>query len=206
MLKSFSLGRSLADNGNARHGDAYPMSERAKALWELIRTEELPELGSGPRHGVLAFPTLAGRFDAWAASAGLNPHQAARLRAIAYLHHDHTDAAHDLVQDMADPDGALVHGILHRREPDFWNAKYWFRQTENHPVYQKIAARIQSLSSDPQTRAIVHRLTLPGTLDPHALVDEVERVERRPVSDPDVHFLRHVQLAETECLVEHLLG
>ena len=182
------------------------MSERAKALWELIRTEESPELGSGPRAGILSFPTLAGRFDAWAANTNLKPYQAVRLRAIAYLHHDHTDAAHDLVQDLADADGALIHGILHRREPDFWNAKYWFRQTENHPMYQKLAARIQGLSVDPKFQDLVRRLTLPGTLDPHALVDEVESVARKPADDPAVCFLRQVQLAETECLVEHLLG
>ncbi len=182
------------------------MSTRAEGFWNLVRTVEPPDLGPGPRSGVLPFPVLAGRFDAWLGGAGLAPEIAQRLRATAYLHHDHADPAHDIVQDLSDADSALIHGILHRREPDFWNANYWFRQAENHPVFQRLTARVNALESSRQQQPLVERLTLSGSVDPHAFVEAIEEVHRRTTKDPDVWFLRQIQLAETECLVAHLLG
>lgn len=182
------------------------MSARADGFWTLIRTAEPPELGPGPRPGVLPFPVLAGRFDAWAGGAALSPHTAVRLRATAYLHHDHADPAHDLIQDLSDPDGALIHGILHRREPDFWNAKYWFRQAENHPIFPRLTLLVRDIEAAAGHKSLLQRLTLTGTLDPYALVDAVEAAFRRPAHDPEVWFLRHIQLVETECLAAHLLG
>lgn len=36
------------------------------------------------------------------------------------------DAAHDLTQDLPDPDGAWIHAWLHREEGDYGNACYWY--------------------------------------------------------------------------------
>lgn len=36
------------------------------------------------------------------------------------------DEAHDLCQDLPDPDGAWIHAWLHREEGDFGNAAYWY--------------------------------------------------------------------------------
>ncbi len=35
-------------------------------------------------------------------------------------------AAHDLCQDLPDPDGAWIHAWLHREEGDYGNACYWY--------------------------------------------------------------------------------
>lgn len=181
------------------------MTKRAEGFWDIIRTAEPPELGPGPRPGVLPFPVLAGRFDAWSGAASLTPSVAQHLRAAAYLHHDHADPAHDIVQDLSDADSALIHGILHRREPDFWNAKYWFRQAENHPVFKNLTQRVNNLDAARDQSALVERLTLSGSVDPHAFVEAIEAVHRCAAQDPKVRFLRQIQLAETECLVAHLL-
>jgi hypothetical protein len=37
-------------------------------------------------------------------------------------------AAHDVAQDVPDPDGAWVHAYLHRKEGDAANAAYWYRR------------------------------------------------------------------------------
>jgi len=47
------------------------------------------------------------------------------------LWHDargHWERAHDIAQDVDDPDGAWVHAYLHRVEGDNWNANYWYRR------------------------------------------------------------------------------
>lgn len=38
------------------------------------------------------------------------------------------DEAHELCQDLPDPDGAWIHAWLHREEGDFGNATYWYRR------------------------------------------------------------------------------
>jgi hypothetical protein len=38
------------------------------------------------------------------------------------------DAAHNVAQDIPDPDGAWVHAYLHRKEGDAGNAAYWYRR------------------------------------------------------------------------------
>lgn len=44
-------------------------------------------------------------------------------------------AAHAVAQDLPTPEGSYWHAILHRQEPDAWNAGYWFRKVGKHPVY-----------------------------------------------------------------------
>ncbi len=43
------------------------------------------------------------------------------------------DAAHQVAQDVPDPDGAWVHAYLHRKEGDAGNAAYWYRRA-SQPV------------------------------------------------------------------------
>lgn len=125
--------------------------------------------------------------------------------AMALLYHDHHNEAHDRVQDLVDPEGALIHAILHRREPDFWNARYWFRRVSDHPIYRVITPSLAELAIDNQAQALLKRLTLGGWMDPLAFVDACEEVHEGlgTVSEPT--FLRRVQQIEFEALVEHLL-
>jgi hypothetical protein len=44
------------------------------------------------------------------------------------------NAAHEVAQDVPDPDGAWVHAYLHRKEGDASNAAYWYRRA-GKPVF-----------------------------------------------------------------------
>jgi len=50
------------------------------------------------------------------------------LRALWYDLHGDWDTAHSIVQHMNDLHANWIHAYLHRKEPDEWNAKYWYRQ------------------------------------------------------------------------------
>src|SRR5260221_560356 len=105
----------------------------------------LPELGPGPRAGVRTEADLNRELLAVAEFAGLSGEQREMARALVLLWHDHLEAAHVIAQGIESADGAFVHGIVHRREPDYGNAKYWFRRVGEHPVFQEIAKRVGAL-------------------------------------------------------------
>jgi len=55
------------------------------------------------------------------------------LKALWHDGHGDWDAAHQVAQDVPDPDGAWVHAYLHRKEGDAGNAAYWYRRA-SQPV------------------------------------------------------------------------
>lgn len=52
---------------------------------------------------------------------------------------DDIAAAHPIAQAVDGVDGSYWHAIIHRREGDYWNSKYWFRLVGNHPVQAQLA-------------------------------------------------------------------
>jgi hypothetical protein len=58
-----------------------------------------------------------------------------------WLLHDFLDDSHKISQDIDTTSGSFWHGIMHRREGDFWNSKYWFRRARQHPALDMIAER-----------------------------------------------------------------
>ena len=103
-------------------------------LKQLLDTPEPPELGPGPRKGVLPEKALNEQLQSIGASD--------LLRAAVFVWHDHLDAAHKIVQNIETSDGSYIHAIIHRREPDYSNSKYWFHRVGNHPCFAELSARL----------------------------------------------------------------
>lgn len=55
-----------------------------------------------------------------------------------WLYVDDLDRSHAISQDIHTSTGSYWHAIMHRREGDFWNSKYWFRKVGDHPVIAQI--------------------------------------------------------------------
>lgn len=87
-----------------------------------------------------------------------------------WLYFDCLDESHRISQDILTPTGSFWHGIMHRREPDYDNAKYWFRRVGSHPVFvplhQAAAARARD---EPESAAAF--LTRQSAWDPLAFID-----------------------------------
>jgi len=95
-----------------------------------------------------------------------------------WLLHDYLDESHKLSQDIDMPSGSFWHGILHRREGDFSNAKYWFRRVGRHDAFDFLGQRAGELAAIRGDAAAVQQLTPEGAWDPLAFVDLCQSVVR----------------------------
>jgi len=62
----------------------------------------------------------------------------ALVRGALFFAVDDLDAAHRIFQDEKSDLGSYCHGMLHRREPDFENARHWFRRAGRQPFFQRL--------------------------------------------------------------------
>jgi len=142
----------------------------------LLAVDRLPELGPGT-------PLAALQREIAAAAKELPPACAAGL----WLHFDFLDEAHQICQqDEGHPGRDFWHAIMHRREPDAVNSKYWWRRVGPHPVLRLLREHAP---------AIGYAFTTP-----EAFVDECERV-RGTGSDAEV-IARRVQRLEWELMFD----
>ncbi|MGZ8900424.1 MAG: hypothetical protein ACXW3Z_10040, partial [Limisphaerales bacterium] len=142
-------------------------------LKRILDTAEPAALGPERRPGTLSTAELDAEL-AQAFPARFTPAVRDLFTAGAYLWHDHLDAAHQIAQSIETADGSLLHGIMHRREPDYGNAKYWFRRVGSHPSFLSLAVRASELLEKADESDLHSRLLPNKTWDPFAFVDAVE--------------------------------
>lgn len=184
------------------------MSHRCdNSIWsEFFSTAESPVLGPETRPGVLGRQTLNARLDSALRDASLDETRAELLRSLALLWHDHLDAAHTIVQRIENEDGAFIHGIMHRREPDYWNAKYWFRNAGRHRISPALAERAASLLAAANEPGLRDKMVPGGEWDPFAFVDACQQAEKLAHAAPVRQTLRAIQAAEFALLVDYLVS
>jgi hypothetical protein len=170
---------------------------------KLLAPGGLPELGPGPRAGTLPHAALNEALDPLLGNASLPPISRNLVRALILLWHDQMDAAHEIAQAIENADGSFVHGILHRREPDYGNAAYWFRRVGRHECFPQIASRVTELLKSKNERR--DELLPKGAWDPFAFIDLCERMAGKPPSNVQVALLREIQGIESKVLLEHFL-
>ncbi len=100
-------------------------------LISIIRAAPLPNLDHKPQ-----CKHTAGRVNDWLQVNRLSDSlQAAALWLLA----GELDKSHVVSQANNTVDGSFWHGIMHRREGDFWNSGYWMKKVGQHPVPIELA-------------------------------------------------------------------
>ncbi len=177
-----------------------PSNPAFTVFMQAIDTGDLPGLGPEVRSSAQTSAALGQAVDALVlggAAAGL-------AKAAALLWHDHLDESHTVSQDIGSADGSFLHGIMHRREPDYSNAKYWFHRVGDHPCFPALASAATDYLDAAGDEALAKRLAPGGHWDPFAFVDAVEAAVHYG-NLGEIESLQHVQRIEFETLAQSFL-
>lgn len=142
------------------------------------------------------------RISAW------EHHDSSRMSAKAiaaglYLMNDFFDESHSCSQSLegiGDRTGDYWHAILHRREPDYGNARYWFRHVGRHPVMNTLARHLASVLDRRALPERARTFASSAMWDPIAFVGLCEAAEHDPALRA---WCAGVQYLEMQFLLEH---
>jgi len=70
------------------------------------------------------------------------------VRAFLFYANDGLDEAHRIAQHASGDLASYMHGMIHRREEDFENARYWFRSAGELPFFPELQGRAAAISED----------------------------------------------------------
>lgn len=150
----------------ARLADLGPGSPEPEVHVELRRFDPETDLAAQP---------IRDRHASQACLAGL------------WLYFDYLDESHTLSQDIHTSEGSCWHAIMHRREPDASNSKYWWRQAGSHTFIAQLVSAAPALG---------YQYT-----SPEDFVDFCERV--RGTGTNDETLAEQVQLLEWQLLFDY---
>jgi len=142
-------------------------TDLARVVRELFETPELPSLGPKRRPAILPVRELLDRLNSSLHQSPIHERNRQLVRSVLLLWHDHLDESHSISQGIDDSDGSFVHGIMHRREPDYGNSSYWFRRVGNHSCFPTICTRARTVLS-PAHSNLADKLLVNGAWDPGA--------------------------------------
>jgi hypothetical protein len=146
-----------------------------------------------------------------AVCAGISPmddDMALCVKSGLLLWNDAIEPSHVLSQQVKSETGSYWHGIMHRREPDFGNSKYWFHRVGKHPAFALLASEaIACLQGrgEGYAQAWLSEIQTKGW-DPFQFVDRCEQAVRGKEPEEVVEMLERIQLLEIECLLDWTAG
>lgn len=123
------------------------------------------------------------------------------------LWNDALDESHTISQELENQTGSYWHGIMHRREPDYSNSKYWFGRVGAHPIFPALRERalavLKEVANPSDALAgIAQTIEAEEKWDAYQFIDWCQATENG--SEADVtRFLQQVQVEEIKLLLAY---
>lgn len=169
----------------------------------LDESTGLPALDSESRSGALSIKAVEDLIQQATQDHKLFRDKTDLLKAALLLWNDHLHEAHTLAQAIPSPDGSFLHAVMHRREPDYFNSKYWWRRVGTHPSFEALARRAREYVSSGDYKELERTLVPTGKWDPFAYVDACEEALRTR-NAKQIETLQQLQKLEIESFLESL--
>jgi hypothetical protein len=168
----------------------------------LLADERLNELGPGTPNRAVRAQLESLSTEELLAPHGVGDRDMARAcLAGLWLYHDFLDESHAISQEIETATGSYWHGIMHRREPDFANAKYWFRRVGRHAIDPMLAAGacelVEAAPPNPATRFLAEQ----SSWDHFQFIDLCQAVAAG--SNPSAVLCRQIQQREWRLLFDY---
>ena len=129
------------------------------------------------------------------------------VKSALLLWNDALDDSHDISQGVRSKTGSYWHGIMHRREPDYSNSKYWFARVGSHPIFPALRMRVlEILKADPSQSAQLARyaeaIEQNDNWDAPQFIDWCQDAAKH-TDDEIEEFLQTVQVEEIKLLLDY---
>lgn len=158
----------------------FDLAEYGPAISNFLVRQEPNELGPGSPNRAMESSLRSLTIESMFPGKRIADRDMARgCLAGLWLLHDFLNESHSISQELHSTTGSYWHGIMHRREPDYGNAKYWFRRVGQHPVFEPLLAQVRASERGFQQVPELVPLLKQPSWDPFLFVDLCERAARR---------------------------
>jgi hypothetical protein len=131
------------------------------------------------------------------------------IQSALYLCFDCFEETHNIAQDDEGPAGNWLHAILHRREPDAGNSKYWYARVHAPAkVYEGIGKKVLVYLREnavPELEPLAKKMEKSKTWEPEAFVDSCDKFRQMDKGSSAYRTLAKIQEIEWLGLVEFIL-
>jgi len=169
---------------------------------ELLQEDRLNPLDAGtPNTKIRLTLTALTIENAFASHKIVDADMARACSSAIWLYHDFLEESHQISQSIATPAGSYWHGIMHRREMDFSNSKYWFHRVGTHPIFISLHRAAAELAATNAREVSTAFLLNQSRWDPFAFIDLCENCVQH--QSPAETLCRQIQRAEWNLLFDH---
>ncbi len=166
---------------------------------EILADAPLNELGPGKPCDDVETKLLDGTQAAFGGLEVVDDDMCRACIAGIWLRFDFLDISHTISQGIHCATGSYWHGIMHRREPDYSNSKYWFDRVGNHPLFETLGRHASELAAASDTDLNAAWLKT-GRWDSFGFVDLCQRYESS--DSPQEQLCREIAQLEWSLLFD----
>lgn len=174
-------------------------------LMRLINIASIPRLDSKARDGCLDVSIIDETVGNLVKQKILPDWSIKQMRCLLSLWHDKLEIAHQLCQNESDIEYCYFHAMMHRREYDFYNARYWFRRVD--PTFDtcyRIAEAVSKYLDRRNETRLRNLLIEEDRWNAIIFNEECRKASKLPETDPVISVLMGVQAIEFACWFKFL--
>ena len=172
------------------------------AIVDLLKQNRIMPIGRGtPDKSIKQILERLTIEEAFAPGQIVDRESATLCLAGLWLFYNNLEECHHIAQEIETEEAAYWHAIMHRREGDFSNCKYWFRRVGEHPIFAALYSKAKNLVNNLKPDNSTSFLVKQSRWDPFAFVDVCEHCVKGRISAEDL--CGQIQQVEWQLLFDY---